>query len=55
MTPSTISFPLAMLISSGRSYKKNFRDRFERRRPSRKQAQNNYGKYSDDFMFPDSK
>ena len=47
--------PLAMLISSGRSYKKNFRDRFERRRPSRKQAQNNYGKYSDDFMFPDSK
>ena len=47
--------PLAMLISSGRSYKKNFRDRFERRRPSRKQAQNSYGKYSDDFMFPDSK
>ena len=47
--------PLAMLISSGRSYKKNFRDRFERRRPSRKQAQNSYGNYSDDFMFPDSK
>lgn len=47
--------PLAMLISSGRSYKKNFRDRFERRRPSRKQAQNSYGQYSDDFMFPDSK
>ena len=47
--------PLAMLISSGRSYKRNLRDRLERRRPSRKQAQSNYGKYSDDFMFPDSK
>ena len=47
--------PLAMLISSGRSYRKNQRDRTERRRQSRKQASGNYGNYSDDIMFPDRK
>ena len=47
--------PLAMLISSGRSYRKNQRDRTERRRQARKQSSNNYGNYSDDIMFPDRK
>lgn len=47
--------PLAMLISSGRSYRKNQRDRTERRRQARKQSSNNYGDFSDDIMFPDRK
>lgn len=44
--------PIAMLMSSGRSYKRQTRDRAEKRRASRK---GNYEDFSDDIMFPDKK
>ena len=50
--------PIAMLISSGRSYRKQTRDR-ERRRSMKRTMKNlskpDYNEYSDDIMFPDRK
>ena len=49
---------IAMLISSGRSYRKQTRDR-ERRRSMKRTMKNlskpDYNEYSDDIMFPDRK
>ncbi|MBO4409580.1 MAG: AI-2E family transporter [Spirochaetales bacterium] len=42
--------PIAMLISSGRSYKRQTRDRADKRRAAKK---GNYEDFSDDIMFPD--
>ena len=51
--------PIAMLISSGRSYRKQTRERTERRRTSKRngksQKGSEYANYSDDIMFPDRK
>ena len=51
--------PIAMLISSGRSYRKQTRERTDRRRTTRRNGKNakgsEYGQFSDDIMFPDSK
>ena len=50
--------PIAMLISSGRSYRKQTRDR-DRRRSMKRTMKNlskpDYNEYSDDIMFPDRK
>ena len=51
--------PIAMLISSGRSYRKQTRARQERRRSMKRTMKNlnkpDYDEYSDDIMFPDRK
>ncbi len=51
--------PIAMLISSGRSYRKQTRERTERRRTTKRSGKNpkgsEYGHFSDDIMFPDRK
>ena len=46
--------PIAMLMSSGRSYRHQASERQERRRSQRRAARS-YKNYSDDFMFPDKK
>jgi predicted PurR-regulated permease PerM len=51
--------PIAMLISSGRSYRKQTKERTDRRRIIRRNGKNpkesEYGQFSDDIMFPDRK
>lgn len=51
--------PIAMLISSGRSYRKQTKERTDRRRTTRRNGKNpkgsEYGQFSDDIMFPDRK
>ncbi|MBR1583196.1 MAG: AI-2E family transporter [Spirochaetales bacterium] len=51
--------PIAMLISSGRSYRKQTKERTDRRRTTRRNGKNpkgsEYGQFSDDIMFPDGK
>lgn len=51
--------PIAMLISSGRSYRNQTRERTERRRTTKRNGKNpkgsEYGHFSDDIMFPDRK
>ena len=51
--------PSAMLISSGRSYKKQVRERPDRRRAQKRNGKNpknsGYDGFSDDIMFPDRK
>lgn len=51
--------PIAMLISSGRSYKKQVRERPDRRRAQKRNGKNpknsGYDGFSDDIMFPDRK
>lgn len=51
--------PIAMLISSGRSYKKQVRERPDRRRAQKRNGKNSknsgYDGFSDDIMFPDRK
>ena len=51
--------PIAMLISSGRSYRKQTKGRADRRKNIKKSMKsvsgNDYNGYSDDIMFPDGK
>ena len=48
--------PIAMLISSGRSYKKQARERPDRKRVQKRNGKNSgYDGFSDDIMFPDRK
>ena len=47
--------PIAMLISSGRSYRLQASERPVRRRVSKRNVSKTYDNYSDDIMFPDKK
>lgn len=47
--------PIAMLMSSGRSYRHQMSERPLRAKKNARRNTKNYNNYSDDFMFPDKK
>lgn len=47
--------PIAMLISSGRSFRNQASEKSVRRRNSKRAASKKYESYADDIMFPDKK
>ena len=47
--------PIAMLISSGKSFRSQASEKPARRRASKRAASKKYENYDDDIMFPDKK
>ncbi len=47
--------PIAMLISSGRSYRHQSKEKVQRKRPGKRGSTSTFKAYSDDIFFPDNK